>query len=100
MYEGIIIKMDVTRIKEDKLNAMNYLDWRQSIELYLLIISMDTHMTYDPPTDASKSSWSRRNVSLFLQLCNSNNSEIIEMVSHCWTIKALMLPWFSIFGER
>ena len=56
----------VSKITEHKLNSTNYLDWRQTIELYLLSISMDSHLTDDPPTDESKLSWQRDDARLFL----------------------------------
>lgn len=48
----------MSKIADHKLDSINYLDWRQTIELYLLSISKDEHLTDDPPKeDSSKWSW-------------------------------------------
>lgn len=80
----------VTRITEHKLNATNYLDWRQTIELYLLSVSMDPHLNDDPPSGDLKTAWLRDDARLFLQIRNSITSEVVGMVSHCRTVKTLM----------
>ncbi|KAH6784058.1 hypothetical protein C2S52_009017 [Perilla frutescens var. hirtella] len=82
----------MTKITEHKLGSSNYLDWRQTIELYLLSVSMDTHMTDDPPSAAaSKLSWLRDYARLFLQIRNSIDSDVIGMVTHCRTVKTLQV---------
>ena len=80
----------VSKITEHKLNSTNYLDWRQTIELYLLSISMDNHLTEDPPKDEYRLSWMRDDARLFLQIRNSIDSEVVGLVTHCRTVKELM----------
>ena len=80
----------VFKITEHKLNITNYLDWSKTIELYLLSISMDSHLTDDPPTDAYKLSWMRDDARLFLQICNSIDSKVVGLITHCRTVKELM----------
>ena len=80
----------MSKITEHKLNSLNYLDWSQTIELYLLSISMDRHLTDDPPTDESKLPWMRDDARLFLQLRNSIDSEVVGLITHCRTVKELM----------
>ncbi|KAH6822275.1 hypothetical protein C2S53_010673 [Perilla frutescens var. hirtella] len=55
------------RITDHKLTASNYLDWLNTIELYLLSVSIDPHKTDDP-----------------------SDSGVIGMVFHCRTVKALL----------
>ncbi|CAM8996453.1 unnamed protein product [Rhodiola kirilowii] len=79
------------RITDHKLVASNYLDWRNTIELYLLSVSMDPHMTENPPSDAaSKVPWLRDDARLVLQIRNSIDASVIRLVSHCRTVKALL----------
>ena len=80
----------VSKIMEHKLNSTNYLDWSQTIELYLLSISMDNHLNDDPPTNESKLSWMRDDARLFLQIRNSIDSEVVGLITHCRTVKELM----------
>lgn len=91
---SIVVASDVvpvmTRIMEHKLNANNYLDRHQIIELYLLSVFMNSHLSDDPPSGDSKTIWLCDDAHLFLQLRNSINSEVVEMVLHCRTIKTLM----------
>lgn len=48
----------MSKIPDHKLESTNYLDWRQTIELYLLSISKDEDLTDDPPKeDSPKWSW-------------------------------------------
>ena len=44
----------MSKIMEQKLNGLNYLDWSKTIRLYVRSIHMATHLTKDPPTDDSK----------------------------------------------
>ena len=80
----------VSKITEHKLNSTNYLDWSQTIELYLLSISMDNHLNDDPPINESKLSWIRDDARLFLQIRNSIDSEVVGLITHCRTVKELM----------
>ena len=80
----------VSKITEHKLNGINFLDWNNTIELYLLSISMDGHLTDDPPMDASKLSWMREDARLYIQIRNSIDSEVVGLVTHCKTVKQLM----------
>ena len=48
----------MSKITDHKLDGTNYLNWRQTIELYLLSIAKDVHLTDDPPKDdESKRVW-------------------------------------------
>ena len=80
----------VSKIIEHKLNSTNYLDWSQTIELYLLSISMDSHLNDDPPTNESKLSWMRDDTRLFLQIHNSIDSEVVGLITHCRMVKELI----------
>ena len=44
----------MSKITEDKLTSLNYLDWSKTICLYLWSIRMANHLDKDPPTDDLK----------------------------------------------
>ena len=44
----------MSKITEDKQTCPNYLDWNKTVCLYLRSIRMASHLTEDPPIDASK----------------------------------------------
>ena len=56
----------IPKIKEDKLNGPNYLDWRKTVRLYLRSICMVSHLTEDHPIDDLKDRWLEDDVRLFL----------------------------------
>ena len=58
----------MSKITKHKLNSTNYLNWSQTIELYLLSISMDSYLTDDPSKDDYRLSWMRDDARLFLQI--------------------------------
>ena len=81
----------MSKITDHKLDCTNYLNWRQTIELYLLNIAKNVHLTDDSPKDDdSKWVWAREDARLFLQIRNSIDSEVISMVTHYRTVKELM----------
>ncbi|CAM8999069.1 unnamed protein product [Rhodiola kirilowii] len=89
------------RITNHKLVASNYLDWRNTIELYLLSVSMDPYMTEDPPSDAAyKVPWSRDDARLVLQIRNSIDASVIRLVSLCHTVKALLAYVEFLYSEK
>ena len=51
---------------------------------------MATHLTKDPPSDDSKQQWMEEDASLYLQIHNSINSEVINSINHCEFVKELM----------
>ena len=77
----------VSKITEHKLNGINFLDWNHMIELYLLSLSMDGHLTDDPPTDDSRLSWMREDARLYIQIRNSIDSEVVGLITHCKIVK-------------
>ncbi|GMI78284.1 hypothetical protein HRI_001497700 [Hibiscus trionum] len=79
-----------SKITNHKLNGFNFLDWNHTIELYLLRLSMDRHLTDDPPTDDSRLPWMREDARLYIQIRNSIESEVVGLVNHCKTVKQLM----------
>ena len=44
----------MSKITEDELTGPNYLDWSETVCLYLRSIRMASHLIEDPPTDDSK----------------------------------------------
>ena len=61
----------MSKITEDKLISLNYLDWSKTIRLYLRSIRMASHLNEDPLTDDSKDRWLEDDARLFFQICNS-----------------------------
>ena len=51
---------------------------------------MAAHLDKDPPTNDSKELWMEDDAHLFLQICNSINSEVIGLTNHCEFVKELM----------
>lgn len=95
-FSEFVVSTDVvpiiTKITKHKLTSRNYLDWRQTIELYLLSMSMDAHMTDDPLTDYKlKLIWQRDDARYFLKIINSISSDVVLLVTHCRNAKALMV---------
>ncbi|KAK6118704.1 hypothetical protein DH2020_047561 [Rehmannia glutinosa] len=80
----------MSKITDHKLNRSNYLDWSKTVRLYLRSISMDKHLTEDPPTGDSKDSWLCDDARLFLQIRNSIDSDVVGMINHCEFVKELM----------
>ncbi|KAH6783579.1 endonuclease V family protein [Perilla frutescens var. hirtella] len=63
----------------------------ETIELYLLSISMDHHISDDPPSDeTTKTEWMRDDARLFLSIHNSIDSTVIGLITHCKTVKSLL----------
>ena len=77
----------MSKITEHKLNGLNYLYWSKTIRLYVRNIRMTTHLTKDPPTEDSKEQWMEEDVCLYLQFCNSIDSEVISLINHCEFVK-------------
>ena len=56
----------ISKITDHKLVGSNFLAWFKTIKIYLRSISMDAHLTDEPPTDDTHKSWLRDNARLFL----------------------------------
>ena len=80
----------MSKITEHKLNGLNYLGWSQTIRLYVRSIRMTAHLTKEPPTDDSKEQWMEEDACLYLQICNSIDSEVIGLVNYCEFVTELM----------
>ena len=80
----------MSKITEDKLTGLNYLDWSKTVHLYLRNIRMANHLTEDPPTDDSKDRWLEDDARLFLQICNFIDGKILTLINHCEFVKELM----------
>lgn len=66
------------KITERKLIGTTYLDWCKIVRIYLRSISMDNHLTADPPTDNTHHTWLRDDARLFLQIRNSIDTEMVK----------------------
>ena len=51
---------------------------------------MATHLNKDPPTDDSKEQWMEEDARLYLQIRNSIDSEVINLINHYEFVKELM----------
>ena len=51
---------------------------------------MGGHLTKDPPTDDSKEQWMEEDAHLFIQIRNSINSKVLDLVNHYEFVKELM----------
>ncbi|KAK8973899.1 hypothetical protein V6N11_013056 [Hibiscus sabdariffa] len=60
-----------SKIIDHKLNDFSFLNWNHAIELYLLSLSIDIHLTDDPPTDDSQLPWMREDACLYIHINNS-----------------------------
>ena len=81
----------LSRVTDQKLNRSNYLEWNNTIKIYLRSIFKDDHLTKDPPTDDDKTIvWLRDDAQLILQIRNSIQSEVFSIISHCEYVKSLI----------
>ena len=61
---------------------------------------MAAHLTKDPLTDDSKEQWMEEDARLYLHICNSIDSEVIDLINHCEFVKNLMdYLEFLYFGK-
>ena len=91
----------MSKITEDKLTGLNYLDWSKTICLYLRSICMASHLDKDPPTDDSKDQWLEDDARLFLQIRNSIDGKVLTLINHCEYVKELMeYLEFVYFGNE
>ena len=79
-----------TKITEHKLNGSNFMAWSKTVRVYLRSIEKEDHLTDDPPNDNTRQVWLRDDARIFLQLRNSIDSEIINLVDHCEYVKELV----------
>ena len=80
----------MSKIREHKLNGLNYLDWSKTICLYVRSIGMATHLTKDPPNDDLKEQWMEEDARLYLYILNSIDSKVIGLINHYEFVKELM----------
>ena len=80
----------MSKITEDKLIGLNYLDWSKTVRLYLRSIRMASHLTEDPPTNDLKDRWLEDDARLFLQIHNSIDGKVLTLINHCEFVKELM----------
>ena len=61
---------------------------------------MAAHITTDPPIDDSKEQWIEEDARLYLQIRNSIESEVSDLVNHCEFVKELInYLEFLYFGK-
>ena len=53
-------------------------------------MSKDDHLTDNPPTNETREEWLRDDASLFLQIKNSIDTEVVSLINHCEYVKDLM----------
>ena len=80
----------MSKITEDKLISLNYLNWSKTIRFYLRSIHMASHLSKDSPTNDSKDRWLEDDAHLFLQIRNSINGKVLTLINHCEYVKKLM----------
>ena len=80
----------MSKITKDKLTGPNYLEWSKTIRIYIRSVRMGGHLTMDPPTDDSKEQWMEEDVCLFIQIRNSIDSKVLDLVNHYEVVKELM----------
>ncbi|XP_052191657.1 uncharacterized protein LOC127800977 isoform X3 [Diospyros lotus] len=57
----------------------NYLDWSKTVRIYLCSIERDDHLTDELPSNAAaKKVWLREDTTIFLQIRNSIDTEVVE----------------------
>ena len=77
----------MSKITEDKLTSLNYLDWSKTVYLYLRSIRMASHLTEDPLLDDSNDRWLEDDARLFLKTRNSIDSKVLTFINHCEFVK-------------
>ena len=90
----------MSKITEDKLTSLNYLDWSKTIHLYLRTIRMANHLDEDPPSDDLKETWIEDDARLFLQIRNSIDSKVLTLINQCEFVKELMDYLEFVIMER
>ena len=86
---ALVMVSMVSKIIKDKLIGPNYLDWSKTICLYLRSIYMASHLSKDPPTNDSKDQWLENDARLFLQICDSIDGKVLNLINHCEYVKEL-----------
>lgn len=61
----------------------------KTVTLYLHSIDKDDHIIDDPVKGEMSKVW-RRDARSFLQIQNSNDSEVLGLINHCESVKELM----------
>ncbi|XP_038882618.1 uncharacterized protein LOC120073824 [Benincasa hispida] len=80
----------VSKVIEHKLNGSNYSSWRSNVRHFIRSMEMDDHITEESPIDANKKIWWRDDSRMLLQIKNSIDREIVELVNHCESVKKLL----------
>ena len=80
----------MSKITENKLTGLNYLDGSKIVRLYLRSIHMASHLTEDPPSNDSKDRLLEDDALLFLQIRNSIDGKVLTLINHCEFVKELM----------
>ena len=60
------VVMMISKMTEHKLNSLNYLEWSNTIRIYVRSIRMVAHLKKDPLTDDSKEQWMEEDAHLYL----------------------------------
>ena len=80
----------MSKITENKLTDLNYLDLSKTIRLYLRSIRIASHLDEDPPIDDSNERWMEDDAHLSLQIRNSINGKALTLINHCEFVNELM----------
>lgn len=80
------------KITDRKLTGINYMEWSKTVRLYLRSMDKDDHLIKDPLTSTEQEDqiWLREDARLFLQIRNSIDIEVINLINHCEFVKELM----------
>ena len=91
----------MSKITKQKLNWSNFIDWSKTVQVYLRSIEKDNHLTDDPLTDNTRQAWLRDDAHLFLQIWNTIDIEVINLINHSEFVKELMdYLDFLYFGKE
>ena len=80
----------MSKITEDKLTGPNYLEWSETIRIYVRSICMGDHLTKDLLADDSKEQWKEEDARLFIKIRNSIDSKVLCLVNHCEFVEGVM----------
>ena len=80
----------MSKITEDKLAGLSYLEWSKTIRLYVRSACMSGCLTKDLPADDSKEQWMEEDARLFIQIRNSIDNKILGLINNCEFVKELM----------
>ena len=80
----------MSKIMEDKLTSLSFLDWSKTIRLYLRSIRRASHLDKDHPTYDLKERWLEYDVRLFLHIRNSIDGKVLALINHREFVKELI----------